>query len=150
MLLSTFWRLLPWQQRVKNIGKRPFYTFPFFLQFLEFPLVKMFLTLTHPFNSLFSKNTMQPKMLKNASFNEFFEKIELERYNLCLELHKLLKKFTEGNARYLCSFLCILCHTFFPIINKFPAKLVTSSRAVTKLSHINTLLASKIFVIWKW
>ena len=68
-------------------------------------------------------------MLKNDIFNEFFEKIELERYNFCLELHKLLKKFTKGNARYLCSFLCIFTSYFFPIINKFPAKLVTSSRA---------------------
>ena len=28
---------------------------------------------------------------------EIFEKIELERYNLCLELYKLLNTFTEGN-----------------------------------------------------
>ena len=34
-----------------------------------------------------------------------FEKIKLKRYNLCPELHELKKKFTEGNARYLCSFL---------------------------------------------
>ena len=104
----------------------------------------MFLTLTHPFNSLFSKNTMQPKMLKNDIFNEFFEKIELERYNLCLELHKLSPKETQDICVHFCAFLR---HTIFPIINKFPAKLVTSSRAVIKLSHLNTLLASKIFVI---
>ena len=60
---------------------------------------------------------------------EFFEKIELERYNLCLELYKLSNKFTEGNARYLCSSLGVFTHVtsyFFPIINLFPTKLVTS------------------------
>ena len=48
---------------------------------------------------------------------EIFEKIELERYDLCLELYNLLKKFTEGNARYLRSILGILRmwrHTFSP------------------------------------
>ena len=41
---------------------------------------------------------------------EIFEKIEFERYNLCLELYKRLKVFTEENARYLCSFLGIFTH----------------------------------------
>ena len=42
-------------------------------------------------------------MLENGIFGKVLEK--LERYNLCLELYKLSKKLTEGNARYLCSFL---------------------------------------------
>ena len=49
-----------------------------------------------------------------------FEKIELKSYDLCLELDKLLKQFTEGNARYLRWFLGIFTHVtsyFFPILN---------------------------------
>ena len=41
---------------------------------------------------------------------EIFEKIEFERYNLCLELYKRLKVFTEENARYLCLFWDIFTH----------------------------------------
>ena len=37
-----------------------------------------------------------------------FEKLELEKYDLCLELYKLLKQSTYGNARYLRAFLGIL------------------------------------------
>ena len=48
---------------------------------------------------------------------DIFEKIELERYNLCLEPYELLKTFTERNARYLRSCLGIFTHVtsyFFP------------------------------------
>ena len=47
---------------------------------------------------------------KKICLIEFCEKIELERYDLCLELYKRAKTFTEGNARYLWSFWGIFTH----------------------------------------
>ena len=39
---------------------------------------------------------------------EFFEKRELKRYKLCLELCKHSKEITKGKERYLCSFRAFL------------------------------------------
>ena len=128
VLLFTFWRSSSYNE-LKNIVF--FLFFLFFLQFLKFPSVKICTgeTLSIPYflKILLSKLFL---MLKNDIYLLTFKKNLFDRnywknrigkvYILCLELYNIFKKFNEGNARYLHSFLAIFTHVtayFFPIIN---------------------------------
>ena len=96
-MLFTFWRSLPWQQ--VNKYKFFLYFFSFFCNIASFFRWKCFkicigndidLKLLIPFEKWYF-STFEKSLIYRV-----FEKIELERYNLCLELSKLLKNLPKG------------------------------------------------------
>ena len=66
---------------------------------------------------------------------EIFEKIELERYNLCLELYKLLNTFTEGN---------IFGHFYACDIILFPDYQLISRQITNQLAHGHKTIVSHL------
>ena len=79
--------------------------------------------------------------LKKICCIECFEKIELEMYNSCLELYKLPKKFTEGNARYLFFgpfYGCdgILFHDYQSISRQISNQLARGHKTISKTCFI--------------
>ena len=131
VLLFTFWRSLPWQQRVQNI-RLFWYFFSFFYNFSSFLRWKCFkictgdnidLTLLISYFLKIICSQLYFLTFKKICSIEFFEKIELKRYNLCLELYKLLKKFTketEDICVHFRAFLRIWRHTFPGLSINFP------------------------------
>ena len=71
---------------------------------------------------------------KNICSVEYFEKIELARYNICLELYKRSKKSTERNARNFCPFLGIFTHVYQLIFRQISNQLARGYK--TTGSHL--------------
>ena len=114
VLLVTFLRSLPWQQRVQNIGF--FYYFSLLSTIYRVSFGEFFFKCHRwryrldPFNSLFSKKFYGADFFNVKQW--YFLNIELERHSLCLELYRLSERFTKGNTSYSWAFLRMWRHTF--------------------------------------